>query len=193
MTERLWEAGSKVVLKKQILIDFLDDLAEIAVPQGYRVYVTSGYRSPADQARVVCNNVQNTNGGNLSVYGTKTRQIYRDNCPGNMQAIVDYETEKLRKNMERDPNYQGHGTNFALDLAVNGLSNTQKIAYKELIESLGPEVLWEKKPEHFHIWLRDYKSSRTFKRVFLRGLGVTTVGLLTFFGLKYLDSQNLLP
>ena len=157
-----WKKGSRVTFNKSAPKHFLNELSKKVAPLNIEVYVTSAYRSPADQARVVCNNVQNTGGANLSIYGSQTQEMYRTYCPHDMDALVAYEAEKLAKAIERDPNYQGHGTGWAVDLRVGNLAHEQKLEYKKIIESMGAEVLWEKSPEHFHVWLRDYKYFPTF-------------------------------
>ena len=152
-----WSKGSKVKFSTNKSMAFVEDLAEKAQPFGFRVYVTSAYRSPADQARVVCNNVQSTNGANLSVYGKTTRKIYRKYCPHNMSAIVEYETKKLADAIRKNPEHEGHGTGYAVDLSVHGMSYNAKVKYKKLIEAMGAKVLWEKSPEHFHVVLHSYE------------------------------------
>jgi hypothetical protein len=188
-----WSKGKNVKFSKSITQAFVAELAEKAQPYGFRVYVTSAYRSPADQARVVCNNVQSTNGANLSVYGKRTRGVYRQYCPNNMQAIVDYEAKKLADNIARDPNYQGHGTGFAVDLSVSGMDYNTKVRYKQLIESLGAEVLWEKSPEHFHVWLKDWKPKVDYgwTRVLAYGGLLSSLGLATILGLKVAKRKGL--
>ena len=59
-----WNAGTNVKFKYNRLKLFLDELAEKAGDEGISVYVTSAYRTPEDQARVVCNNMVNTSGSN---------------------------------------------------------------------------------------------------------------------------------
>ena len=179
---KTWSKGGGVKFSKNITAAFVQELAEKAQPYGFRVYVTSAYRSPADQARVVCNNVQNTNGSNLSVYGETTQGVYRQYCPSNMRAIVNYETKKLAKNIARDPNYQGHGTGYAIDLSVGGMNHSTKKAYKKLIESMGAVVLWEKHPEHFHVWLKTWKPKVDYgwtKVLAYSGAG-TSLGLTSY-------------
>ena len=150
---------------------------------GLRVHVTSAYRSPAHQARVVCNNFHNTNGKSLRVYGKTTRAVYQKHCPSrNMEALTAYETEKLRKAMARNPNYQGHGTGWAVDLSVYKMSHATKVKYKQIIEGLGAKVLWEKHPEHFHVWLKNWKPKIDYgytRILAYGGMGVAT--LLTGF------------
>lgn len=177
-----WSKGGGVKFSKNITALFVQELAEKAQPYGFRVHVTSAFRSPADQARVVCNNVLNTGGSNLSVYGTTTQGVYRKNCPNNMQAIVDYETRKLAKNIARDPNYQGHGTGYAIDLSVARMNHATKKAYKKLIESMGAVVLWEKHPEHFHVWLKNWKPKIDYgwTKVLAYGGFGTSIGLTSY-------------
>lgn len=157
----MWEKGSNVKFlanKKRIMVHFLNELSKKASQHDIKIYVTSGYRSPEEQARVVCENTVNTGGENLSVYGKKTRQMYRDFCPHDKPTLVSYETERLAKMIAKDPNYQGHGTGWSLDLSIRNLSQNQKIKLKEIMESMGAQVLWETAPPHFHVWLRNYKA-----------------------------------
>lgn len=157
----MWKKGSNVTFlgnKKRIMTHFLNGLAKKAAPLGIEIYVTSGYRSPEDQVRVVCNNTMSTGGDNLVVYGEKTRQMYRDFCPDDKPKLIEYERTKLARRVARDPNYQGHGTGWSVDLSIRNLSQEQKVQLKELIESMGAEVLWETAPPHFHVWLRNYKA-----------------------------------
>lgn len=161
-----WTKGSRVSFKDDTIPKFLNELAAKAGPQGYKIYVTSGYRSPYDQARVVCNNFHNTNGANLSIYGSKTQNMYRQYCPSNdLKSLEAYEAERLAANLARDPNYQGHGTGLAVDLSVSGLSEAQKRKLKSLIESMGAQVLWERSPEHFHVYVRNWKPSNVIDRI----------------------------
>ena len=179
-----WEKGNNVEFKYKRLRIFLNHLAKKADIADIPVYVTSAYRSPKEQARVVCDNMVSTNGSNLSIYGTKTQEVYRNNCPQNMDAIVEYETQRLIENMARDPNYQGHGTGWSLDLRVNNLSEDQKIKFKSMIEDLGAEVLWEMHPEHFHVWLRDWKPKRRNKIIGATTFFTIAFGLLIFSKIK---------
>ena len=201
MADELWTKGSRVTFKDKKIPLFLDQLAPKANKMGISVRVTSGYRSPADQARVVCNNYHNTGGANLSVYGSRTQGVYREHCPSrNMQPIVDYETAKLKAAMERDPNYQGHGTGYAVDLSVAKLTHSEKLEYKALIESMGAKVLWEKSPEHFHVWLKDWKPQNPFYNIsnsipVLVGVMTigTGVGAFSFLKLKKASAKKRLP
>ena len=110
-----------------------------------------------------------------------------------MQAIVDYEADKLAKNIAKDPNYQGHGTGFAVDLSVSDMDYNTKVRYKQLIESMGAEVLWEKHPEHFHVWLKDWKPKVDYgwSRVLAYGGLLSSLGLATFLGLKVAKRKGL--
>ena len=155
-----WKKGSRVTFQSSHVEPFLDDLAKKTAPHNIPVYVTSSYRSPHDQARVVCNNVASTGGQNLSIYGARTGEMYRQHCP-NLEPLEAYEAQKLAANIARDPNYTGHGTGKAVDLSVSRLTYDQKIKYKALIESMGARVLWEKHPEHFHVWIKSYRSKWT--------------------------------
>lgn len=143
---------------------FLNELVQIATPHGIPVHVNSAYRSPTDQARVVAGNTARTNGRNLSVYGETTTKMYlrygraaHANPKGpEMKKLIDYETRKLANALKRDPNYHGHGTGYAFDLRIRGFNRQQLKKYKDLIESLGAKVLYEKHPPHYHIWLKDW-------------------------------------
>ena len=73
-----------------------------------------------------------------------------------MKKLIEYETKKLARAIKRDPNYHGHGTGYAFDLRIRGLNSQQLKLYKDLIESLGAKVLYEKHPPHYHIWLKDW-------------------------------------
>ena len=181
-----WTGGSKVVIKKSIVSSFLKELSKKVQPLGIEVYVTSGYRSPEDQVRVVCNNYVNTRGSNLSVYGQKTQEMYREHCPENKPALIAYETEKLRKRMERDPKYQGHGSALAVDLRVRDLSNDKKLQYKKVLEEMGAKVLWEHHPEHFHVWVGDYSPPTPVARYALLASITLLIGALTYR--RYFDT-----
>lgn len=173
-----WSKGSKVKFATNKSMAFVEDLAELAQPYGFRVHVTSAYRSPADQARVVCNNMQNTNGANLSIYGKTTRKVYRKYCPSNMSAIVEYETKKLADAIKKNPKHEGHGTGYAVDLSVYKMSYNEKVKYKKLIESMGAKVLWEKSPEHFHVVLYSYEpTDYGWTKVLAYGGLITSLGL----------------
>ena len=174
-----WDAGSNVTLPRQELKDFLNELAKKVEHLGIRPYVTSGYRSPMDQARVVCNNFVSTGGENLSIYGHKTQAAYREYCPSNMDALVSYEADRLESLLRKDPNYQGHGSGWSLDLRVRDLSATQKLEYKKILEEMGAKVLWEKHPEHFHIWLGAYRPT-PWTRYLLLGSITLLIGAVTY-------------
>jgi len=184
INKREWDQGTNVRYKYKRLEYFLSDLSKKAANEGISVYVTSGYRSAKDQARVVCNNMVNTSGSNLSIYGPTTQDMYRTYCPHDMETLENYEQNKLIQAVARDPNYQGHGTGWSLDLRVINLTNDQKLKYKKIIESLGAEVLWEKHPEHFHVWLGDWKPRR--RRAIIGGsmFLALAIGLLIFSKIK---------
>ena len=171
-----WEKGSNVQFKNSRVTAFLDRLATVAGEQGYTIYVTSGYRSPEDQARVVCENYQNTAGANLSVYGTQTRSMYQTYCPSDMEKLVEFERQKTANRIANDPTYQSHGTGDAVDISIANLTHAQRVHFKSIIEELGAEVLWETSPLHFHIWLRDFKppSSNGLLLLSVVGLSVGT-------------------
>ena len=153
-----WTKGTRVKFKGRIIQNFLDDLAPRARRLGISLHVTSGYRSPYDQARVVCNNVASSGGKNLSIYGSKTRDMYRQHCP-NLAPLEAYEKEKLARNIAKNPNYSGHGTGKAVDLRVRNLSHSQKLQLQSLLRQMGVKVLWEKHPEHFHVWVKKWRGS----------------------------------
>lgn len=159
---------------------FLDALAKKAAPLGIEIYVTSGYRSPEDQVRVVCNNKINTNGANLSVYGEKTQQMYRDFCPEDKPTLIEYERNKLARMLAKDPNYQGHGTGWSVDLSISKLTYEQKVEFKKVIESLGAQVLWETAPPHFHVWLRNYKAPPPILQIVTIGSLVLLIGSIIY-------------
>ena len=179
----LFDKGSNVKFEGNMVPLFLNSLVKKVKKYGIKVYVTSGYRSPYDQARVVCNNFHNTNAENLSIYGSKTQQMYRDYCPQrDLETLEKFEREQLEARLKKDPNYQGHATGYAVDLSVYGMSNDEKILYKEIIEKMGAKVLWEKSPEHFHVWLKSW-----YPKGRLIGLFSFSVGL--FYLYKYLDKK----
>ena len=181
----LFEKGSNVNFLGNKIPIFLNDLVKKTKNKGISIYVTSGYRSPYDQARVVCDNFHNTNGENLSIYGSKTQQMYRDYCPQrDLKTLEQYEKERLALNLKNDPNYQGHGTGYAVDLSVKNLTYDQKIQLKDIIEKMGAVVLWEKSPEHFHVWLRSW-----YPKGRLIGLFGFSVGLFLLY--KYLDKKKI--
>ncbi len=175
-----WTGGSNVVIKKSIVSSFLNELSKRVSPLGIQVYVTSGYRSPEDQVRVVCNNYLNTGGSNLSVYGQRTGDMYRQHCPDNKPALVEYETAQLKSRMDKDPNYQGHGSASAVDLRVSDLSNAKKLEYKKVLESMGAKVLWERHPEHFHVWVGSYSPPIPWSKYALLASTALLIGALTY-------------
>ena len=180
----LFDMGSRVQFMGNKIPVFLNELTKKAKKHGISIYVTSGYRSPYDQARVVCNNFHNTNGENMSIYGSKTQQMYFDYCPQNdLETLEKYEKEKLEENLKRDPNFQGHGTGYAVDLSVKNLTYDEKILLKDLIEQMGAVVLWEMKPEHFHVWLRKWYPKKR-----IGGAIAFSVGL--FFLYRYLGRNK---
>ena len=191
-----WSKGKNVKFENNLSKIFIAELAEKAKPFGYRVHITSAYRSPKDQVRVVCNNVQNTAGANLSVYGKTTRAMYKKHCPSNIPTLVEYETKKLNDNIARakkkGKDYQGHGTGYAIDLSVSGMSGSTKRAYKKLIESMGAKVLWEKSPEHFHVWLKNWKPKVNYgwTRVLAYG-GFASAAALTSYLMYRITSRIL--
>ena len=191
-----WSKGKNVKFANNLTKIFVVELAEKAQPFQYRVHVTSAYRSPKDQVRVVCNNMQNTAGANLSVYGETTQSMYRKYCPSNKPALVDYETKKLANNIakakRKGEEYQGHGTGYAIDLSVSGMSRSTKRAYKKLIESMGAKVLWETSPEHFHVWLKDWKPKIDYgwTRVLAYG-GFASAAVLTSYLMYRITSRIL--
>ena len=163
-----WTKGSGVRFRntkeEKRATQFLNELVKKTSPYGIPVHVNSAYRSPADQARVVAGNTVRTNGKNLVVYGDTTKAMYLKystsayaNPKGKaMQKLVDYETKKLARAIKRDPNYHGHGTGYAFDLRIVGLNGQKLKLYKDLIESIGAKVLYEKHPPHYHVWLKDW-------------------------------------
>ena len=172
-----WEKGSRVKFKDDRIPSFLDALAQEASKKGFSLYATSAYRSPEDQVRVVCTNVANTNGANLSIYDATTQSMYRDYdyCNTDRDKLIEYETEKLQRRIDRDPTYQAHGTGEAVDIRIRDLTHDQRVEFKKVIEGLGARVLWETSPLHFHVWLGDWVAPKKSSKL-LMVLGLTSVG-----------------
>ena len=63
-----FEKGSRVTFKNNKVPVFVNEISKKAKKHGISMYITSAYRSPYDQARVVCNNYHSTDGQNLSIY-----------------------------------------------------------------------------------------------------------------------------
>ena len=178
-----WTKGSRVEFKDSRIPDFLDALSVAAAEQGFNVYATSAYRSPEDQARVVCDNYINTDGANLAIYGAETQKIYREACPDDMDDLVNFEREKLARRIANDPSYQSHGTGDAVDIRIRDLTQNQRVQFKSIIESLGARVLWETEPLHFHVWLGDFMPPKKSYALWII-LGLTSAGLAFFYRQK---------
>ena len=154
-----WKKSDATVLNRG-LRKFLNELSKITdVP----LYVTSGIRTPEDQARVVCENTKRENGSNLSVYPEEEANIYRENCgtEEGFNIIVEYLKQKGPKS---------HETGTKLDIRIKNLSEAQKLELTEAIESLGGTVLEEFNPPHFHVGVPESMASSIVTGAFGVGL-----------------------
>jgi hypothetical protein len=108
------------------------------------IHVTSGFRSPEEQARVVCKNTKRENEANLSVYSEEEADVYRNNCDTEegFDKIVEYLKAKGPKS---------HGLGNHLDIRIRDLTDSQKSELRDVIESMGGKVLEEFSPPHFHV------------------------------------------
>lgn len=108
------------------------------------IHVTSGFRSPEEQARVVCENTKREDGANLSVYSEEEANVYRNNC--NTEEGIDKIVEYLKA---KGP--KSHGLGNHLDIRIRDLSDSEKSELRDVIESMGGKVLEEFSPPHFHV------------------------------------------
>ena len=59
---------------------------------------------------------------------------------------------------------------------------------------MGAKVLWEKSPEHFHVWLKDWtpKVDYGWTKILAYGGMITSLGLASVLGFKIAKRKGLL-
>ena len=145
-----WSSGSAVVTTAEMR-SFLDELAARA---GVELYVTSGVRSAADQARAMLAKLQ-ADSDALDIY------VRGDLVDELLEVDQARWAELIQSQIEAGQYLSAHLTGRALDLRTTGagvghLEVDQVDQVANVAAELGADVLEEHAPPHLHIELEEY-------------------------------------